>query len=217
MERKRKGRPSLGKRVGLGLRVTPETKKLLDDAAARSGRSQSQEAEFRLERSFDRSELLLEVLTLTYGRRLAGLLNALGMVMSTAGALAGRDPLRRDDWANEYHTYRAAQQAVELLLMLWKPPELDAKGENARNPSEHGLDAVESLIDVLAKWEKLKAGSPDAYEKHNLLGPLAPGMVDAFPDFKKDFEKRQQQVRAMVDAADRKVAAEQATAAKRRA
>jgi hypothetical protein len=44
----------LGKRVQLSLRVTPSLKNQLDAAAAVSGRSQSQEVEFRLERSFAR-------------------------------------------------------------------------------------------------------------------------------------------------------------------
>jgi hypothetical protein len=45
--------PEPGERVSLGLRVTPDMKRRLDEAAAKSGRSQSQEAELRLERSFD--------------------------------------------------------------------------------------------------------------------------------------------------------------------
>ena len=47
--------PSEG-RVSLGLRVTPETKIRLDGAATKSGRSQSQEAEMRLERTFVEDE-----------------------------------------------------------------------------------------------------------------------------------------------------------------
>ena len=52
----RRGRPSKipveGERNSLGLRVTAQLKAKLEEAAAASGRSQSQEAEFRLERSF---------------------------------------------------------------------------------------------------------------------------------------------------------------------
>ena len=51
-----------GERVALSLRMTPALKRRLDAAAERGGRSQSQEAEFRLERSFDRQGLLEEVL-----------------------------------------------------------------------------------------------------------------------------------------------------------
>jgi hypothetical protein len=53
---KRPGRPRIepedGERVQLSFRVTPELKRLLDAAANASGRSQSQEAEMRLEKSF---------------------------------------------------------------------------------------------------------------------------------------------------------------------
>jgi hypothetical protein len=40
-------------RVSLGLRATTEIKRKLDEAAQKSARSQSQEAELRLERSFE--------------------------------------------------------------------------------------------------------------------------------------------------------------------
>jgi hypothetical protein len=54
---KRIGRPTKppveGERVPLGLRVTAEAKRKLEEAAIKSGRSISQEAELRIERSFD--------------------------------------------------------------------------------------------------------------------------------------------------------------------
>jgi TraY domain len=57
MEKKRLGRPTKApegnERVMLGLRVTADIKRRLDAAAAASGRSQSQEAELRIERSFE--------------------------------------------------------------------------------------------------------------------------------------------------------------------
>jgi hypothetical protein len=52
-ESKRKGRPTKppapGARVSLGLKVTPRMKRLIDDEAKRSGRTQSQVAELWLE------------------------------------------------------------------------------------------------------------------------------------------------------------------------
>ncbi len=54
--KKRVGRPTkpgtAGQRNSLGLRVTAEIKRKLEAAALKSGRSQSQEAEFRIEQSF---------------------------------------------------------------------------------------------------------------------------------------------------------------------
>ena len=61
--KKRIGRPTKtpkpGERVQLGLRVTPEMKKRLEKAAIKNGRSISQEAELRLERSLDVSRHLV--------------------------------------------------------------------------------------------------------------------------------------------------------------
>ena len=69
---KRIGRPLKapipGKRVSLGLKVTPSIKEKLDRAAREGGRTQSQEAEVRLERSFDRDELR-KVLRAELGKR----------------------------------------------------------------------------------------------------------------------------------------------------
>jgi len=60
--KKKTGRPTKpgkkGERVPLGLRVTASLKEQLDSAALKSGRSQSQEAEFRLERSFQEEAML---------------------------------------------------------------------------------------------------------------------------------------------------------------
>src|SRR5262245_11105623 len=71
MAKKRIGRPVVeaapGQRAGLSLRVTPELKQQLEETALKKGRSLSQEAEFRLERSFEHEGLLREVLTLACG------------------------------------------------------------------------------------------------------------------------------------------------------
>jgi hypothetical protein len=64
MEKRRRGRPIKpggsvrGERVPLSLRVSAEVRDELEQAAIQSGRSLSQEAEFRLETSFEREFLL---------------------------------------------------------------------------------------------------------------------------------------------------------------
>src|SRR5262245_2356565 len=91
---KRRGRPSRapdpGERVKLGLRVTPTLKQHLDTAAQNGGRSQSQEAEFRLEQSFDRGDLLSDALTLAYSPELAGLLLTIAAAIDHAARHASR-------------------------------------------------------------------------------------------------------------------------------
>ena len=82
--RARVGRPTKaakpGTRMSLGLKVTPQIKIRLDNAARESGRTQSQEAELRLERSFERVDLLTDVLTLAYGARAAEPVKAFGQL-----------------------------------------------------------------------------------------------------------------------------------------
>lgn len=61
--KKRRGRAARpleeGERVGIGFRVTPALKTKIEAAATKSGRSQSQEIEIRLERSFGHEGLRL--------------------------------------------------------------------------------------------------------------------------------------------------------------
>ena len=81
-DKRGRGRPTVGERVPLGLRVTPELKRKLDAAAEQTGRSQSQEAELRLEHTFDRQELLPEILTLAYGsKEIAGIVMTVGFTL----------------------------------------------------------------------------------------------------------------------------------------
>jgi len=57
----------------------------LDDSAAKSGRSQSQEAEFRLERSFHDQDLLNETMTLAYGSEGGAILAIIGAIIREVG------------------------------------------------------------------------------------------------------------------------------------
>ncbi len=104
-----------GERVMLGLRVTPELKRQLDEAARGSGRSQSQEAEFRLERSFQTAGLLEEALSLAYGPLLAGILVHVGDEMQAHGWVWSinneRNPERRH-WLDHPDGYRVATLAA---------------------------------------------------------------------------------------------------------
>jgi len=65
-KRKRRGRPTKPpkagvRRVTLGLRVSADLKRKLDKDAVKAGRSLSQEAEARLEKSYDDEWLLLRI------------------------------------------------------------------------------------------------------------------------------------------------------------
>src|SRR5262245_29630464 len=79
-----KRKPKPGERFQIGVRVTPEMKHRLEGAAESSGRSLSQEAELRLERSFDREDLVGDVLSAAYGEEMAGLLALVASAMTNA-------------------------------------------------------------------------------------------------------------------------------------
>jgi hypothetical protein len=123
--RPRKRKPKPGERVPLGLRVTPHLKDALDRAAAESGRSQSQEAEFRIERSFAEQRSLLEALELTYGRELAGILLMLGESMKLSGTHAGfiaTDTLEGSQkWWDNAYSFAQASEAAAAVLDAIKP------------------------------------------------------------------------------------------------
>ncbi len=120
-----KRKPKPGERVPLGLRVTAETKQRLDDAAEQSGRSQSQEAELRLDRSFERQDLAEEVLTATYGHELAGLLMILGRTMKDVGMSAGFAAIRgvavRANWLQNPYAFDQVANAAETIIEKFRP------------------------------------------------------------------------------------------------
>jgi hypothetical protein len=127
---KRGGRPSrkpkAGERVPLGLRVTPDVKLMLDHAAAVSGRSQSQEAELRLEQSFDRLG----------GPRTAAVLKS----------LAGLAELETGDrhWLDDHATFNAVVNSWMRVLERLAPPIPDV----IKNQIENVNKTIHRIRDV---------------------------------------------------------------------
>jgi len=102
--------PTPGTKVSLGLTVTADLKARLDAEAARTGRTQSQEAQWRLELSFHQQDLLDEVLTLSYGPQTAGILALLGHALGALEKVAKANELTTD-----LH-FPDAADAVEALM-----------------------------------------------------------------------------------------------------
>lgn len=114
LEKRRRGRPvkepANAGRVALGLRVTPEVKRKLDGAAERSGRSQSQEAELRLERSFDEEDAF-------GGPELRRIAHLMAIAFANAGSLHAH-PRPASEWVHDPDAYvYAAMRVVETLLL----------------------------------------------------------------------------------------------------
>jgi len=127
--KKRVGRPLQvplpGQRMSLGLKVTAEIKGRLDQAAKENGRTQSQEAEARLERSFHHDDLLPQLLAAAYGERLAGILMMIGGAMSDAGRQAGFSAIFTLEgsagWADHPWPYQQAHAAANQILDALRP------------------------------------------------------------------------------------------------
>jgi hypothetical protein len=159
------------------LRVTPQVKRRLDEAAEQSGRSQSQQAEFLLEQALDRGDLLREVLTLTFGKRAAGLLLLMGIAMQGSAMLTlftkNRNP--SDDWTSDPDAYREAGRAVLELWMLAKP-----SGEETVRDS-YGLKYAMELVAALGRSGEqlsiLDEHLPHSDAALALLGPIAERMT----------------------------------------
>lgn len=184
-----KREPKPGERVQLSFRITPEIKKRLDEAAEHSGRSQSQEAEFRLELSFHREQLLIESMTLLFGRELAGLIYTLGVVMSRVGTVtANRKMLGTTPWMVQPYPYDQAVRAAVSLLEALRPqgdPKLSVDvsaagllGESISKDSETQIDRfgenlAKLMIHALLEHPYKGAGfQQDAEKIRCLLGPV---------------------------------------------
>jgi hypothetical protein len=126
--RKRMGRPlkapEPGKRMSLGLKVTPQIKEKLDRAARENGRTQSQEAEIRLEQSFNAEDRVWQSLEARFGARQAGLLLMIGDLMRMAGIMAIKSEVGAYPdiaWLNQHNSVENARDAVSRFLTIVIP------------------------------------------------------------------------------------------------
>lgn len=128
------GRPSVkaspGERSTVSLRLTAEAKDKLEAAAWSKGRPFSHEAEYRLERSFEKESLLPDVLSLAFDPLVAGVLMSIGTVMMAVRLVRNRSPRMREqslNWnQNPTDVDTAILAAMNLLSrMTSQPPEID--------------------------------------------------------------------------------------------
>jgi TraY domain len=171
---KRAGRPTkqaeAGTKVSLGLKVTADTKSRLEEEASKSGRTQSQEAEFRIERSLDRLHLLPEVLELAYGTELAGLLISIAEAMNQA-QLAGQITSLEDHprWSDDAFSFDTVVVAAQAVFEALRP------AGAIRNPPETtsaklGQAMAKHVLDSLADDRALPFIN-NAKHARSLLGP----------------------------------------------
>jgi hypothetical protein len=126
---RKRGRPrkpaTPGERSALGLRVTPQIKEQLDGTARQHGRTQSQEAERRIELTFRAEDQFEQGLELIYGRQLGGLLTLLGHVIREAGRSAGFTSSNTlegaEGWMSNPYAFDQAVEAANAVLEALRP------------------------------------------------------------------------------------------------
>jgi hypothetical protein len=113
------GRPTTeakaAEKTTLSLRVTPRLKQRLDDVGKEESRNLSQEAELRLERSFDNEDALDRAMTWAYGEDNAGLLHLVGHILRVVAPHGG-------EWLeDEAAAASVARGLVHMLRRLRAP------------------------------------------------------------------------------------------------
>ncbi len=156
----KRGRPTKapppGAKASLGLKVTASLKARLEQAAEASGRTQSQEAEYRLERSFERQDLLVDLLSTAFGQKPAGYMMLMMIAFSDAGRAAGHlvDPVgtqlkdwTEDEWAKN-EAWKALRKVAEGYFV---PGEYDAPIKVPKGGREFKKEIGMSVSEYVAK------------------------------------------------------------------
>jgi len=141
----------------VGFRAPRELKERLEAAAARSGRSLSTEAQIRLEKSFEKQDLLGGALELAYGPHLAGILMLASEVTSEVGRLggftSGASGEAMDNWLEDPFAYDQAAAAAYMVLDAFRPPGdphvLRKNGKDAREEIAAGAMPLTRAVQAL--------------------------------------------------------------------
>jgi hypothetical protein len=175
----------MGERLPLGLRVTKETKQRLNRASQLSGRSQSQEAEFRLEQSFQATRTLFDALDLAYGRHWTGIVLALAhaahMTGTRAMAVNHWDFYGAENWVLDPFAYDQAVNAIKAVLEAFRP-----KGEIKVAPvydfAHFPAGTYERLGEEFARGILEKIGKPnDGSAEAEVIQAIAERLADLLP------------------------------------
>jgi hypothetical protein len=178
--------PTPGARVSLGLKVTDEIKQRLDTAAQASGRTQSQEAEARLERTFRDEDLLPQLLRIAYGSQLTVAVLTLAKALKEAGAHAGVRTMGgrfegAETWFGNPAAYAEARDAAARVLSGLFPEADPAMAGVVAPESAKGLgkEIANGLLEALRNPER---GGVIGDWAAPLRAMLDPATVERIPD-----------------------------------
>src|SRR5262249_55528239 len=129
------------------------------------GRSLSTEAQIRLERSFEKQDLLGSALELAYGSRFGGILLLAAEMAAEVGRLAGYTSGESHaailNWIEDPFAYDQAATAANLIFDAFRPPGdrhlLQKSGKNGETrPAGRALDALTALRDPEGLQQRIK-------------------------------------------------------------
>lgn len=162
-----RGRPSLGehaKRQPLNMRTDSAMRERIEQAAAISGLSLSQEVERRLITSFIQDDFLGGPQTAPFSRMLIG-------------TIAEIERQRGASWRDDLPTWWAVKEATDALLKLCRPAPDQELREVIDTTTPPYLEASRRADDAKAALEAFVAGIHEKYDiKPNTLGAVVPMM-----------------------------------------
>ena len=179
-------KPIEGERNHLGMRTTAELKSRLENEATKSGRSLSQEAEYRLERSFwDDEKRQMEML-----REFGGPQNlALAKVVARMATVMG--DLSWSRWSENPEIFMEFRRAVNLFLDALAPPAAREGSEGAggllkhligpehqADPGKAFADAWLEQITAASEGDPIDTSKGDSHTKDQIIAyEVAPALA----------------------------------------
>jgi hypothetical protein len=177
--------------VPIMLRVREDLRQHLEQSAKARRVSLNQEIVDRLEHTRDRKGLFREVLELSYGPRLGGVLMVLAIGMMGAGyqeaARQAEWPLHDPDWLDDPIAFDAAASVAIGLLLSLRPPSEAGDAELDQGGADMALNMLSTIRNTLRSLPDLPTEGPysspppshDAKIAHTLLGPLVQRLTEA--------------------------------------
>jgi hypothetical protein len=187
-------RPSVpDQKTTISVRVSGTLKDQLVAATAKNDRSQSQEAEIRLEMSFREEAFAERALELRYGPRLAAVLTMIGDLMHQTGRIIGFQVSGTlegaDNWVEDPTAFDAAGQAA-IVALAGVAPAGDVKYPKIGTPPGIGVDLDQALTQTGASFalgllqaiaDPDSAVSSGALEKASELRPRLGSLANGIP------------------------------------